>query len=156
MCRKRIRILPQFPAWETERLTTSVRRLKNCQGLNTTSGSQPFTFTEHALTPSLKKKGESVTYVSGTMCYLCLRPLRCNAVLCVRPPQYDYWPLLSRPYGKPDQANLRAQQQSNTLHQEPRSVGAIPLRTISHSQRGLQTRTRNQKHEESDLHRITG
>ena len=40
MCRKRIRILPQFPAWETERLTTSVRRLKNCQCLKTNSGSQ--------------------------------------------------------------------------------------------------------------------
>src|SRR6267142_3243791 len=44
-----------------------------CWGSSSLSSITEHSF--HGITPSLKKKGESVTYVSGTICHLCLESL---------------------------------------------------------------------------------
>ena len=48
------------------------RRATNCRRSSITEHSF------HGITSSLKK-GKSVAYVSGTICYLCLRPLKIKA-----------------------------------------------------------------------------
>src|SRR5580700_2774374 len=62
--------------------------------------------TEHSfqgISPSLKPGG-SVTHVSGTMCYLCLRPLIC---VCYRPALYILLSEEWRSRNLPSCSNLR-------------------------------------------------